>query len=409
MNIWHKICERLKSAPSGYEYDLKPLKVNTHIHSPYSFSSFDSIEAIVEQAGREGVSVIGINDFNTMNGYDEWAEKTISNKLLPLFNIEMIGLDRNMMAAGIRINDPDNPGRVYISGKALSYPVSLPDDDQERLRRILELSNHRVALMTDKLNVLLDTIEPGMAVNYNEMVADHTKGMVSERHLARAIRIEAEKRFMDNSSRTGFMVKLVGEGYHNINTGNDAEIENYIRSGLLKSGRPAFIREDPEIFMEHGAIKDLIIAAGGIPTYPFLADFNDGMYTDFESDISRAAETLKREGFFSVEFIPGRNDYTRFREYAMYLYNDGFIVTFGTEHNAPGTKPVEVIAGDNYPLDDDLLKINYESASILAAHQYLNSLQGDGYLNGNGIPRRERKDEFVTLGNSIIHMVNNTK
>jgi DNA polymerase III alpha subunit len=44
------------------------LSVNTHINSPYSFSSFDSIEQVVKSAREEMISVLGISDTGTMDG-----------------------------------------------------------------------------------------------------------------------------------------------------------------------------------------------------------------------------------------------------------------------------------------------------------------------------------------------------
>ncbi len=44
-------------------------KVNGHIHTPYSFSAFHSMEQPFVMAREEGIAVLGINDFYTMDGY----------------------------------------------------------------------------------------------------------------------------------------------------------------------------------------------------------------------------------------------------------------------------------------------------------------------------------------------------
>ena len=49
--------------------ELDILNVNGHVHSPYSFCSFDSIEQMFKMANKEDVHVLGINDFFTMDGY----------------------------------------------------------------------------------------------------------------------------------------------------------------------------------------------------------------------------------------------------------------------------------------------------------------------------------------------------
>ena len=73
-------------------------------------------------ASEEKIAVLGINDFYVTDGYDSFHKGCIENKIFPLFNIEFIGLLKEEQKKGIRINDPNNPGRIYFSGKGLDYP-----------------------------------------------------------------------------------------------------------------------------------------------------------------------------------------------------------------------------------------------------------------------------------------------
>ncbi|MGM0666360.1 MAG: PHP domain-containing protein [Bacteroidota bacterium] len=406
MNIWSEISSRLKEEPGkDSPHDRQYPRVNTHIHTPWSFSSFSSIDDIIEAAGKENIRVLGINDFNTLDGFDEWAAKCFSADIFPLFNIEMTGLNRNDQEAGRRVNDPNNPGRTYISGKALAYPVIISEEKAARLKQVRDRSNEHVRLMTMKVNELLGEIDAGIMIDFDEMLAGHTKGMARERHLAGMIRKKTEEKYPGGSMASVIFHSLLGDDFNKIKKGDRAGLENLIRSKLLKAGGAAFVEEDPEIFIEPAEIRDLILDAGGIPTYPFLADFNDGMYTDFEGEREEAASELMNRGFCSVEFIPARNDYVRFRDYVMFLYDRGFIITFGTEHNAPGIKPLEVRAARERALDDELMKINYEGACILAAHQFLVATEGSGYLDESGRPRARERDKFIARGNRIIKSV----
>lgn len=404
MNIWPEISEELKNAPPGNRQHPEYLKVNAHIHTPYSFSSFDSIDSIIDTAQKENISVLGINDFNTVDGFGEWAEKCYAAGIFPLFNIEMIGLNRGDMETGRRVNDPNNPGRIYISGKALAYPLKITDHRLGKLIHIKKLSNEHVYRMTLRVNDILGAIESKLVIDFDKMINDHTMGMARERHLAAMIRREIEGNYIPGKERDDIFSKLLGYDFFDINPDDNAQLENLIRSKLLKSGGAAFIEEYPEIFIEPAEIRDLILDAGGIPTYPFLADFNSGMYTDFEGDREKAAMSLIDQGYYCVEFIPERNDYRRLRDYVIYLYDKGFIVTFGTEHNSPGLKPLEVRAG-GHKLDDVLFRINYEGACIMAAHQYLDAMEGSGYLDENGVPRRSEIDKYIELGDRIIKTV----
>ncbi|MDY2877983.1 MAG: hypothetical protein SOT55_01555, partial [Candidatus Cryptobacteroides sp.] len=110
--------------------------VNAHLHTPYSFSAFDNVSQALEMAQNEGVKVVGINDFYSLDGYREWSEECGRRRLFPLFNIEFISLNVEDQAAGIRVNDPNNPGRTYLSGKGLAYPVRLSGNEARMLAEV---------------------------------------------------------------------------------------------------------------------------------------------------------------------------------------------------------------------------------------------------------------------------------
>jgi hypothetical protein len=103
-----------------------------------------------------------------------------------------------------------------------------------------------------------------------------------------------------------------------------------------------------------------------------------------------------------VEFITTRNSIAVLEEYASYFNKNGFVVTFGTEHNTPAMEPVELFARNNTPLTEMLLNINYEGACITAAHQYLVAKEGVGYLDHEGKPDQTKREYFTTLGKAII-------
>ncbi|NPA38078.1 MAG: hypothetical protein GXO47_14645 [Chlorobi bacterium] len=382
-----------------------PLKVNAHLHTPHSFSAFCCVEEAVIQAKEEDVKVIGINDFFTFDGYDAWSYQTIKNGLFPLFNVEFIGLDEEKKKKGLRVNDPANPGRTYLSGKGLAYPVVLPEEDSKQLKHILEKNNEQVRQMMEKVNDILRKKGYKFQLSFEDIKKEFAKEQVRERHLARAIRDLAVKKFSSISAQKAFYKDLFGDKELTSDISNEAAVENEIRSKLLKAGGAAFVEEDPTVFLDTAAIRDIIIRAGGIPTYPFLADDAKGNYTDFEGDLPAAMADLKKRGFYSAEFIPTRNNHDKMKEYVMELVKEGFVVTFGTEHNAPGKQPVEVYAGNKTPLDDELLKINYEGACIVAAHQYLFDRDGKGVLDANRVFRQDKRKEFADLGDRLIKSV----
>jgi hypothetical protein len=320
--------------------------VNAHIHTPYSFSAFSSVGAALEDAAEEGVKVVGINDFYSMDGYGEWKEGCAARGLYPLFGIEFISLNAEDQAAGLRVNDPNNPGRTYISGKGLAYPVILKGEPLRKLEAVRAESNRQVEQMCAKLNEWLKAEGKPVQLDFNEIREKLTKGSIRERHLAKALRLAMEP-----------------------DAENPAKLENELRSKLLKAGGPAFVPESPEAFLPMKTVQEIIEAAAGIPTYPFLADDAKGNFTDFEGDLMKAADTLKKRGFRSVEFITTRNTTAVLEQYAGYLEDEGFIVSFGSEHNTPAMEPVKLHTRDAAELSAKLKAINWRGACAIAAHQ----------------------------------------
>ena len=322
------------------------IDVNAHLHTPYSFSAFSSVGQALDMAAAEGVKVVGINDFYSTDGYKEWKDGCAERDLIPLFGIEFIALNAEDQAAGLRVNDPNNPGRTYISGKGLKYPVTLSGEPARQLAAVRAESNAQVERMCEKLNDWLKAEGKDIVLDFNEIRATLTKGMVRERHLAKALRMALYPDAED-----------------------PAKLENELRSKLLKAGGPAFVPEDPKAFLPTETVQHIIEAAGGIPTYPFLADDAKGNFTDFEGDLQKAADTLKKRGFRSVEFITTRNTTAVLESYAGYLEDEGFIVTFGSEHNTPAMEPIKLRTRDAAGLSEKLRAINYRGACAILEHQ----------------------------------------
>lgn len=378
-------------------------KVNAHLHTPYSFSAFNNIEDALDRATKEGVAVVGINDFYTTQGYKEWAEGCAKRKLYPLFNIELIGLNEKDQQASLKVNDPANPGRTYISGKGLKHPHHLDEPFATMLSGVLSESNKQVLSMCEKLNNHLAENNCGFVLDIDWIRNNLTKGMIRERHIAKALRIKIFDYCNNDLECVHNTLKTIFEGSDpKANLKDYVALENEIRSRLLKSGGVAFVPETSNAFLPVQDICNIIIAAGGIPTYPFLSDDANGSYTDFEGNLELVAQELTDRGFHSVEFISTRNDMKLLEKYASYLHNQGFVVTLGSEHNTPAMEPIELFARNGEPLSDELMKINYEGACVIAAHQHLMQQGLEGYIDDKGVADRSKRNEFVKLGDELI-------
>lgn len=379
------------------------VNVNAHLHTPYSFSAFLDIDDALDRAVAEEVMVVGINDFYTTEGYLKWHEGCKKRHLFPLFGIEFISLNEEDQKAGLRVNDPANPGRTYLSGKGMSFPFRLDEPYATQLATVHSESNSQVETMCAKLNMLLQKERVGFTIDSEWIRKELTNGSLRERHLARALRIKICTFYNNDQTQVrSVLEKLFGGLVLKSPLDDIAGVENEIRANLLKTGGAAFVPEDHTAFLPMQTVCEIILAGGGIPTYPFLGDDANGNFTDFENDLERVAKQLTERGLHSVEFITARNDLQLLEKYASHLYEEGFVVTFGSEHNSPSMEPIELFARNRTPLTDRLKQINYEGACVIAAHQHLVEQGLEGYLNEIGVADRSKRDEFVQLGAQLI-------
>ncbi|WP_319226878.1 PHP domain-containing protein [Draconibacterium orientale] len=382
--------------------DVSVPHVNGHIHTPYSFSSFDNIAQIFDLAKDEEVDVLGINDFFVSDGYNEFYNYAVKNGVFPLFNVEFIGLIPELQRRNVTINDPNNPGRIYFSGKGLNYPYRVSEESKKFLDDLIAESQKQVTKMIEKVNYLLQSIYPEMSLTYNDIKSKYAKQLVRERHIAKAVRILVEKNYPKKSGKMMFYTELFDVEPRS-NPEDIPAIENEIRSKLLKAGGSAFVPESPASFPPVERISEYILDAGGIPCYPVLLDDRKGnVITVFERDWEFMDEQLKAMNVHMIELIPSRNSVPKLREFIKYFTKKGYVISLGSEHNTPGVFPIEVKVDGEDILPEDLKKVSYDGACVIAAHQYLKAIGEEGFVSANGDRTQRAVAEMITLGNAVI-------
>jgi hypothetical protein len=375
---------------------------NGHIHTPYSFSAFSALETAFKMAVEEKIAVLGINDFYVTDGYDAFHDGCVKNRIFPLFNIEFIGLLKEEQKKGIRINDPNNPGRIYFSGKGLDYPFKVGWLQRRQLRIVKKESQAQIKAMIVKLNQLIQQEKPDIELSYSTVKKIYAHKLVRERHIAKALRELVINTSPVEEEQLHFLESLYGGKKSKTGMSKPAALENEIRANLLKSGGAAFIEEDESSFLELRKIIRIIIKAGGIPCYPVLLDDSSGRFTEFESDPEKLYQSLKHLGIECIELIPGRNDLVILKKFVDFFHQKGFIITFGTEHNTPEMMPLTVTTRGSVALDDSLKKIAYEGACVIAAHQYLRADGRQGYVLPDGTHSVKQTRELINLGQLVI-------
>ena len=376
-------------------------KINGHVHTPHSFSAFADIEQPFRMAKSEGISVLGINDFYTTDGYVEFADLAKKYQVFPLFNIEFMALQKPLQDAGIRVNDPQNPGRTYLSGKGLRFPVSMSEKSLLKLQALQRESNRQTFQMVDKLNKFLKTTSTGIHFDAALIQKNLARNLLRERHIATAIRLAVFENYSTEQDRINALTEIFSGKTPKSSLVEPAALENEIRNNLLKNGGPAYVEEDKNAFLSLDEVIELIVDAGGIPCYPVLLDDPKGNFTDFEAGFPAMAEFLIAKGIFMAELIPGRNDFSILKDFVRYFDEQGFAITFGTEHNTPQLDPLTVTCRGGVALDEVLMGINYKGASVIAAHQYLISKGKSGFPTDQ-FPSRTILKELEKLGKQVI-------
>lgn len=376
-------------------------EANSHIHTPYSFSAFSDIDTAFKMASEEKIAVLGINDFYVTDGYDAFHKGCLEHNIFPLFNIEFIGLLKDEQQKGIRINDPNNPGRIYFCGKGLDYPFETGWIQKRQLRNVIKESQAQIKAMISKLNEIIQLSHPEIMLSYNAIKQEFAHELVRERHIAKALRVLSLRRFPKPEQQLEFIENLYGKK-SKAGLADVAALENEIRSNLLKNGGGAFVEEEEKSFLELQKIIKIIIRSGGIPCYPVLLDDPAGRFTEYENDPEKLYSSLKTLHVECIELIPGRNDFNILKKFVKFFHEKGFIITFGTEHNTPEMKPLTVSTRGSVPLDEELKRIAWEGVCIIAAHQYLRADGRQGYVLPDGTHSIKQKQELIKLGQLVI-------
>ncbi len=394
-----------EAAPSSL-----PRGNNSHIHLPPNFSAFDSVAQAVTLAAKQDVQVLGVSNYYDYSIYAEFADRAVCAGVFPLFGTEIIALLDDLAREGIKINDPGNPGKMYLCGKGIAGFAPLSDEAAKRLEVIREKDSARMAAMTARLNrVFADAgFEAGLDAAGVKAGVVRRHGCppetvyLQERHLAQAFQ-EALVEKLDPETCRAVLERAFGTA-PKADPGDAVALQNDIRSYLMKTGKPAYV---PETFVGFDHAYRLVLALGGIPCYPVLAD-GASPICQFEEDVSQLVAEIKKRGIHCAEFIPIRNEPQTLAAYVRAMRAAGLVVTAGTEHNTCDLLPLPPACKGGAPIEADVAAIFWEGACVVAAHQYLIFHGRPGYVDEEGrlhpgyTTGEARIAAFQALGAAVI-------
>ena len=380
----------------------EPPVVNTHVHVPPNFSAFASVEDVLAAAASEGAKAVGISNFFDQQVYSRFAERAAQAGVLALYGLEFITLIDDLAEAGVRINDPANPGRMYLCGKGID-PFKAKSDAAARIAVSIRRGNdERAARMVEQLTDWFSRcgLESGLTADAIAADVAAAAGVpvewvsLQERHIARAYEQALSR--LSLPERAAVLERAYG-GPSRVDGDDAVALQGEIRSRLIKVGTPGFVAEVPLAFED---AYSYVLAMDGIPTYPTLADGVQPV-CPFEASPSELAAELLARGIHAAELIPIRNTRACVDAYVKAFTQSGIIVMAGTEHNTADRIPLAVACTDG-PVSTGARQAFYEATCVVAAHQHLVASGRPGYVDATGSRTDATVAELAALGASLI-------
>jgi len=402
----------------NFEYNGNPAprrKSNVHVHLPPNFSAFDSIDHVIDLAAQEELCALGASNYYYYELYDDFAEKAAEKGIAPLFGLEIISLVPELVEAGVLINDPGNPGRMYICGKGISRFRKLSPKAEEFLGIIRSRDEARMDEMTAKVNAIFSEAGYDLSLAATDIVkrvaARHSapadRIILQERHIAQAFQEVLFEKVAERD-RGMALTKVLQTDCSGI-ANDTVAVQTQIRSSLMKSGKPAFVKEE---FLTFDEAYALILELGGIPCYPTLAD-GASRLCGFEEDIPSLIAEIKSRNIHMAEYIPVRNTPEVLAQYVSAVRKAGIAVVAGTEHNTLDLIPLEPACAKGASIPDEIKDIFWEGTCVIAAHLYLTSRGEMGFVDSKGTPHtgfqdpEQRISSFADLGAKVIDQQTN--
>ena len=390
----------------------RPPILNTHVHLPPNFSAFDTAEDAVDAAAAEGVRVMGASNFHDRRIYARFAAAAATAGIVPLFGLEIISVVGDLRDAGTKVNDPANPGRMYVCGKGID-PFAEPTPaatrliarargaDVDRMRAMVPLVATRFAEAGIETAVTAEAIVDDVAARAG-VPGDWV--VLQERHVATAFQ-EALFRAAPPGHRGNLLARVLG-GPGGGDADDPVAVQGEIRARLMKAGRPAFVPESPVSFDD---AYRLVLEMGGIPCYPTLAD-GVSPVCGWEAPPAALAERVLARGMHAAELVPNRNATEVVDAYVAALRGAGVVVMAGTEHNTRERIPLEPRCVDGSRPSPAARAAFREATCVVAAHQHLRATGHRGYVDGEGrldpgFPDGESRIRwYAELGEELIRV-----
>ena len=369
---------------------------NMHCHTFFSFNAYNySPASLAWLAKRRGFGLMGIVDFDVLDGVDEFLDACETVGVRGSAGIETRVFIPEF--ATREINSPGEPGVYYhmgigfASGRVAGAAAGILDDLRQRAVR-------RNRGMVDRVNAYLAPV----AVDYDRDVLPLAPaGNATERHMVVAY-VRAAERVVSDPVKFWSDKLRVDLGVFRKTPRSSPQFRNLVRAKLMKRDGVGYVRPGPDTFPTVDEFHALVAACGALPCAAWL----DGT-TEGEQAIGELMELLIGKGVVALNIVPDRNwniaDAEVRQRKVQNLYDVvrlaqelALPLNVGTEMNSFGKKLVDDFdAPELAPVRQAFV----DGAYFIYGHTCLQRALGLGYQSEwarASLPSRRERNEFYT-------------
>lgn len=370
-----------------------------HCHTFFSFNACGhSPTSLAWLAKRRGFKLMGIVDFDVLDGVDEFLSACETLGVRGSAGIETRVFLPEFAAR--EINSPGEPGVCYHMGIGFTS-----GEVSESVSGILADLRHRAVRRNRGVVSRVNAHLTPLAVDYDRDVLPLTPaGNATERHIIAAYAQAAGRTV---SEPAGFWAGKLDVAPEQIAAlmGDAPRFQNLLRARLMKRGGVGYVRPESDMFPSLDEFQALIVACGALPCAAWLDGTSEG-----EQAIEDLLELLIGKGVVALNIIPDRNwniadpDLRRVKVRNLYRVVElaqemALPLNVGTEMNSFGQKLI-----DNFDAPElaPVRRAFLNGAHFIYGHTVLQRALGLGYQSGwakTHLPsRRERNDFYTQIG-----------
>lgn len=375
---------------------------NMHCHTFFSFNGYGhSPASLAWLAKKRGIKLMGIVDFDVLDGVDEFFDACAIVGLRG-----STGLETRLYLpefADRVINSPGEPGVYYHMGLGFSTG-HVPASVAPILADLAQRAAQRNREMVVRINAHLNPVSLDYDQDVLPLTPNHNP---TERHIVAAY-VQAVAAQAPNPVAFWADKLDLPPAQVQAEISDPPQFHNLVRAKLMKRGGVGYVQPGPTSFPTLQAFHELIVASGALPCATWLDGTSPG-----EAAIGELLEWLISQGVVALNIIPDRNwnvadpatkqlKLQKLYEVVDLAQQLDLPLNIGTEMNAFGQKLVDDFdAPELVPVGQAFLA----GAYFIYGHTVAERVLGLGYQSDWAkahLPgRRERNAFYTAFGQAV--------